>query len=111
VALEVAEPGITVNAICPGYAWTPIAETQLDDRVRVHGMPKEKVVSDIMPAPQPTKEFIRIEDVARAALNPADDSAAQVIGTTIAVDGGRTARREIAVPFRTPPDRPKETGR
>jgi 3-hydroxybutyrate dehydrogenase len=92
VALEVAELGITVNAICPGYVWTPIVERQLDDQVRVHGMPREKVISDIMLGPQPTKKFIRIEDVARVALNLADESAAQINGTTITIDGGWTAR-------------------
>lgn len=92
VALEVAELGITVNAICPGYTWTPIVEKQIDDQARVHGIPKEKVVSDIMLAPQPTKKFVKIEDVARIALNLADDSAAQINGTTISIDGGWTAR-------------------
>ena len=76
-ALEVAEQGITVNAICPGYVWTPIVEKQLDDQVHVQGMPKEKVISDIMLAPQPTKKFIRIEEVAKLALFLADESSGQ----------------------------------
>jgi 3-hydroxybutyrate dehydrogenase len=92
LALEVAELGITANAICPGYVWTPIVERQLEDQVRVHGIPKEKVISDIMLAPQPTKKFIRIEEVAGVALYLADEAAAQVNGTTIAIDGGWTAR-------------------
>jgi len=92
VALEVAELGITVNAICPGYVWTPIVEKQLEDQVRVHGIPKEKVISDIMLAPQPTRKFIKVEEVARIALNLADESAAQVNGTTMVIDGGWTAR-------------------
>ncbi len=92
VALEVAELGITVNAICPGYVWTPIVEKQLDDQVRVHGIPKEKVISDIMLAPQPTKRFIRIEEVAQVALNLADESAGQINGTAMVIDGGWTAR-------------------
>ncbi len=52
----------------------------------------EKVVSDIMLATQPTKKFIRIEEVARVALNLADDSSGQITGTTITIDGGWTAR-------------------
>lgn len=92
VALEVAEQGITVNAICPGYTWTPIVEKQIDDQARVHGIPRERVISDIMLAPQPTKKFVRIEDVARIALNLADDSAEQINGTTISIDGGWTSR-------------------
>lgn len=92
VALEVAELGITVNAICPGYVWTPIVEKQLDDQVRVHGIPKEKVIADIMLAPQPTKRFIRIEEVAQVALNLADEAAGQINGAAMVIDGGWTAR-------------------
>ena len=92
VALEVAELGITVNAICPGYVWTPIVEKQLEDQVRVHGIPKEKVISDIMLAPQPTRRFIRIEEVAQVALNLADESAGQINGAAMVIDGGWTAR-------------------
>ncbi len=92
VALEVAEKGITVNAICPGYVWTSIVEKQLDDQIRVHGLPKEKVIADVMLAPQPTKKFITIEEVAGVAVYLAGDAAGQVNGTTIAIDGGWTAR-------------------
>lgn len=92
VALEVAEQGITVNAICPGYVWTSIVEKQLDDQIRVHGLPKEKVIADVMLAPQPTKKFITIEEVAGVALYLASAAAGQVNGTTIAIDGGWTAR-------------------
>jgi len=92
VALEVAERGITVNAICPGFVWTPLVEKQMNDLARSHGIAKEKVVSDIMLAPQPTKKFIRIEEVAAVALNLAAESAAQITGTTITIDGGWTAR-------------------
>jgi len=92
VALEVAEQGITVNAICPGFVWTPLVEKQMNDLARSHGIPAEKVVADIMLATQPTKKFIRIEDVARVALNLADESASQITGTAIAIDGGWSAR-------------------
>jgi 3-hydroxybutyrate dehydrogenase len=92
VALEVAEKGITVNAICPGFVWTPLVEKQMNDLARSHGIPAEKVVADIMLATQPTKKFVKIEDVARVALNLADESAAQVNGAAMVIDGGWTAR-------------------
>jgi 3-hydroxybutyrate dehydrogenase len=92
VALEVAEQGITVNAICPGFVWTPLVEKQVNDLARSHGIPREKVVSDIMLATQPTKQFVKIEEVARAALFLAADAAAQITGTAITIDGGWTAR-------------------
>jgi len=92
VALEVAELGITVNAICPGYVMTPIVEKQIDDQARVHGIPRENVIRDVILAPQPSKQFVKIEDVAAIALHLASSAAAQINGTSISIDGGWTAR-------------------
>jgi len=92
LALEVAEMGITANSICPGYVFTPLVERQIDDQARVHGMPRENVVRDVMLAPQPTKEFVKVEDVAAMALYLASNAAAQVTGASLSIDGGWTAR-------------------
>ena len=92
LALEVAEMGITSNAICPGYVFTPLVEKQIDDQARVHGMPRENVIREVMLAPQPTKEFVKVEDVAAMALYLASNAAAQVTGTSLSIDGGWTAR-------------------
>jgi len=92
VALEVAELGITVNAICPGYVMTPIVEKQIDDQARVHGVARENVIRDVILAPQPTKQFVKLEDVAALALHLASPAAAQINGTSISIDGGWTAR-------------------
>ena len=92
VALEVAEMGITANAICPGYALTPIVENQIDDQSKVHGIPKEEVVRQVILENQPTKQFIRLEDLASLALYLASDASAGITGTAIPIDGGWTAR-------------------
>jgi 3-hydroxybutyrate dehydrogenase len=92
LALEVAEIGITANAICPGYVMTPIVEKQIDDQAKVHGIARENVIRDVILAPQPTKQFVKIEDVAAMALYLASESASQVNGTTLSIDGGWTAR-------------------
>jgi 3-hydroxybutyrate dehydrogenase len=92
VALEVAEMGITANAICPGYALTPIVENQIDDQSKAHGIPKEEVVRQIILANQPTKQFIRLEDLAALALYLASDAASGITGAAIPIDGGWTAR-------------------
>jgi 3-hydroxybutyrate dehydrogenase len=92
LALEVAELRITANAICPGYVYTPIVEKQIDDQARVHNVPRDRVVKEVILAPQPTKEFIRIEDIAAMALYLTSDAAAQINGTAISIDGGWTAR-------------------
>ena len=92
VALEVAEHNITCNAICPGYVMTPIVEKQIDDQARVHGVPRENVIRDVILAPQPTKQFVLIEDVATLAMHLACDWASQINGAAITMDGGWTAR-------------------
>ena len=92
LALEVAEQGITSNAICPGFVMTPLVEKQIDDQAKAHRIPRENVVRDVILAPQPTKQFVKIEDVAAMALYLTSDAAAQVNGTSLSIDGGWTAR-------------------
>lgn len=92
VALEVAEAGITVNAICPGYVLTPLVEKQIDDQAMVHNIPRENVIRDVLLAPQPTRQFVTIEQVAGLALFLASDIAASMTGSAYSVDGGWTAR-------------------
>jgi 3-hydroxybutyrate dehydrogenase len=92
VALEVAEMGITANAICPGYALTPIVENQIEDQAKAHGIPRDSVVRDIILQFQPTRKFIKLEDLAALALYLASDAAAQITGAAIPIDGGWTAR-------------------
>ena len=48
VALEVATHGITVNAIAPGYVWTPLVEKQIPDTMKARGLTKEQVINDVL---------------------------------------------------------------
>jgi 3-hydroxybutyrate dehydrogenase len=92
VALEVAEQGITANAICPGYARTPIVDNQIADQSKVHGIPAEQVIREIILANQPTKQFVKLDELSALALFLASDESASITGTSIAIDGGWTAR-------------------
>lgn len=92
VALEVAEHGITVNGICPGYVLTPLVEQQLADQAVAHGISEDEVKTQIMLQPQPTKQFVQPEEVAAMALYLSGDMARSITGTSIAIDGGWTAR-------------------
>ena len=91
VALEAAGFGITVNAICPGYVLTPLVERQIPDTARARGISEAQVVSDVLLAAQPTRQFVTIAQVASLALYLAGDSAASITGATLPVDGGWTA--------------------
>ncbi len=91
VALELAEEGITCNAICPGYVLTPLVENQIADQMKVHGLPREQVVKEVMLQRQPTRAFAQISDIGGTTVFLCSDAAAQITGTTISVDGGWTA--------------------
>lgn len=92
IALEVAQCGITVNAICPGYVWTPLVERQIPDTMKARGMTEEQVKRDVLLAAQPTKEFVTVDQVASLALYLAGDQAASITGTMLQMDGGWVAQ-------------------
>ena len=91
VALEVAEQGITCNAICPGYVLTPLVEKQIPDTAKARGITREAVVRDVLLAAQPTKKFVTVEQVAGLAAFLCTEEAASITGALLSVDGGWTA--------------------
>jgi 3-hydroxybutyrate dehydrogenase len=92
VALEVAQAKITVNAIAPGYVWTPLVERQIPDTMKARNMTEEEVKKNVLLAAQPTKEFVTVEQVASLALYLCSDAASAMTGTTYSIDGGWTAQ-------------------
>ncbi|WP_026186796.1 3-hydroxybutyrate dehydrogenase [Ensifer sp. BR816] len=90
-ALELAEWGVTVNAICPGYVLTPLVEKQIPDTAKARGMTEEQVKAEVILKAQPTHEFVKAEEIGALALYLASDAARQVTGTQISIDGGWTA--------------------
>jgi 3-hydroxybutyrate dehydrogenase len=91
VALELAEESITCNAICPGYVLTPLVEMQIEDQMKVHDLPRERVVKEVMLQRQGRREFARVEDLGALTVFLCSDAAQQITGTAISVDGGWTA--------------------
>ena len=91
IALEGAEFGITSNAICPGYVWTPLVEKQIDDQAKSHRIPRDQVIRDVLLANQPNKRFATVEEIGALAVFLAGDGGASMTGAAIPVDGGWTA--------------------
>ncbi len=91
IALEGAEYGVTSNAICPGYVWTPLVEKQIDDQAKSHNIPRDKVIRDILLANQPNKRFATVEEIGALATFLCSEMAASITGAAIPIDGGWTA--------------------
>jgi len=92
VALEVAEHGITMNAICPGYVWTPLVQKQIPDTAKARGITEDQVINDVLLHAQPTKKFVQIDEVAALAAFLASDAAASITGAILPIEGGWTAQ-------------------
>jgi 3-hydroxybutyrate dehydrogenase len=90
-ALETAEQGITCNAICPGYVYTPLVEAQIDGQAKAHNIPREKVIRDVLLAQQPNKRLATVEELGALSVFLASDAAASITGIAMPVDGGWTA--------------------
>ena len=92
VALEVAEQGITCNALCPGYVRTPLVEKQVVDQAKVHNLPEDRVIREVILAAQPTRRFVEADEVAAFAVFLCSDAAKSATGAALSMDGGWTAR-------------------
>ena len=92
LALEGAEFGVTANAICPGYVLTPLVEKQIPDTAKARGISEEEVISQVMLGPQPTKQFVKTEEIGALAVFLCSDAAASITGASLPIDGGWTAQ-------------------
>jgi 3-hydroxybutyrate dehydrogenase len=92
VALEAAEKGVTVNAVCPSYVRTPLVESQIADQARAHGLTEERVLEDVIFAPQAVKRFIEPEEVAEVAAFLLGPTGRNFTGAPVVMDLGWTAR-------------------
>src|ERR671910_247686 len=92
LALEGAERGISASAICPGYVRTPIVESQIEDQSRATGVPAERVLEDVLLAPQAVKRILEPEEVAETAAFLLGPGGRAFTGAPVVMDLGWTAR-------------------
>ena len=91
VALEGATFNIRCNAICPGYVLTPLVENQIPDTMKARNMTREQVINDVLLDAQPTKEFVKPEDIGGLCVFLISPAANQINGAPLSIDGGWTA--------------------
>ena len=92
VGLEGARFGVTCNAICPGYVWTPLVENQIEDTAMARGLTRDQVIQDVLLAAQPSKRFATVEEMGALTVFLCSDGAASITGAALPIDGGWTAQ-------------------
>ena len=92
VALETAEFGITVNAICPGYVLTPLVQKQIPETAKARGISEDEVIKNVLLHAQPTKQFVTVEQIGALAVFLCTGAAASITGAALPVEGGWTAQ-------------------
>lgn len=91
-ALEGAEFGITVNAICPGYVDTPLVRNQLKSLAENRGVSLEKVLEEVIYPLVPQRRLLEVKEIADYTIFLASEKAKGVTGQAVVIDGGYTAQ-------------------
>jgi 3-hydroxybutyrate dehydrogenase len=92
VALELAKEGVTCNAICPGYVFTPLVENQIASTAKARGISEEEVINNVLLGAQPTKQFTQPQHIAGLVAFLCSPSASNITGSIIPIDGGWTCQ-------------------
>src|SRR5262249_60431955 len=91
VGVELAEHGVTANAISPGFVWTPLVEKQIPDLAKSENITLEQAKRQVL-SRQPTTQFVTVEQVAALAAFLSSEEAASITGANYSIDGGWTAQ-------------------
>ena len=91
-AIELANAGVTVNAICPGWVKTPLVERQLEARAKADGITTEQAAEEFLAEKQPMHRFSTPEGIGGLAVFLCSDAAATITGVPLSIDGGWVAQ-------------------
>ena len=91
VSLEVAEQGICVNSICPGYVKTPLVLNQIADTAKVRNMSEQDVIRNVILNAHANKKFVEIDEISSLVLFLCSNNAASITGASLSIDGGWTS--------------------
>jgi 3-hydroxybutyrate dehydrogenase len=92
VALELAQTGITCNAICPGWVLTPLVEQQITNKAEQQGISYAEAQSQLLLEKQPSGVFVTPEQIGTLLLFLCSDAAQEVRGAAWNIDGGWIAQ-------------------
>ena len=92
LALEGGPVGILATAVCPGFVRTPLVEAQIDSQAEAYGLPRDRVVEEVMLAPQAVKRLLDPDEVAATVAFLLGDGGRAFTGTAVEMALGWTAR-------------------
>ena len=92
VALETAKENITCNSICPGFVLTELIQDQIDTVAKKKKISNKKAEIELLREKQPSLDFVKKEDVASMIYFLSQDSANQITGANIPIDGAWTSQ-------------------
>jgi 3-hydroxybutyrate dehydrogenase len=91
VALETATTDITCNAICPGWAQTPLVQKQVEALAAREGLDIEAATRQLLGLRQPSGRFVQLEQLAAMVSFLCSPDAQEVRGAAWTMDGATTA--------------------
>jgi 3-hydroxybutyrate dehydrogenase len=92
VAIECAEQGITVNAICPGWVDTPLIGKQIDSIASDKNLSYEDAKYQLVTAKQPLPEMLAPRQIGEFVLFLCGGAARGITGAALPMDGAWTAQ-------------------
>jgi 3-hydroxybutyrate dehydrogenase len=92
LALEGAPHGISASAVCPSYVRTPLVESQIADQAKAHGLPEDRVLEEVILAPQAVKRLIEPDEVAATVAFLLGPDGRAFTGAPVIMDQGWSAR-------------------
>jgi 3-hydroxybutyrate dehydrogenase len=92
LAIEGAEHGISATAVCPSYVRTPLVEAQIADQAKAHGLPEDRVLEEVILAPQAVKRLIEPDEVAALVAFLLGPDGRAFTGAPVIMDQGWSAR-------------------
>ncbi|MCB5944507.1 3-hydroxybutyrate dehydrogenase [Acidocella sp. KAb 2-4] len=91
-ALELANSGVTVNAICPGWVLTPLVQKQIEDRAKANGTSVDAEKVKLLSEKQPMHKFTTPEHLGALTVFLCSDAAETMTGVAHSMDGGWVAQ-------------------
>jgi 3-hydroxybutyrate dehydrogenase len=91
-ALETANSGVTCNAILPGWVKTPLVEAQIAARAKASNRTFAEEQDDLLREKQPQRQFATPRALGDLAAFMCSESAANMTGESVSIDGGWTAQ-------------------